>query len=74
MLAPEPAEMLRQALLAREHGMAVPIFMYLDPGTGSLVFQWIVAGLVAGAFTIRMSWRRIVAKFQRGGDGARKDD
>ena len=38
-----------------------PALAYLDPGTGSMVFQWIVAGLLGGAAAFRMvfiRWRR----------------
>ncbi len=38
---------------------------YLDPGTGSLVFQAMVAGLAAGAYTIRMYWSRLRRLFGR---------
>jgi len=36
---------------------------YLDPGTGSYVFQMMIAGLVGAAFAIKMYWRRIKAFF-----------
>jgi hypothetical protein len=44
---------------------AVFTLAYLDAGTGSMVFQWIVAGLLGGAFAFRMSWKRITAMFSR---------
>ena len=34
---------------------------YVDPGTGSFVFQAIVGGLLAAALAVKMFWRRIVA-------------
>lgn len=35
---------------------------YIDMGTGSMIFQMIVAGLVGASFTIKMYWRTIVTK------------
>ncbi len=35
------------------------MFAYLDPGTGSLVLQTSVAGLLGGLFLLKASWRRV---------------
>jgi hypothetical protein len=32
---------------------------YLDPGSGSYIFQLIIAALVGGLFLIKVYWRRI---------------
>ncbi len=40
---------------------------YLDPGTGSLVIQSVVAALAAAAFGLRLYWRRIRMWFKRPG-------
>ena len=40
-------------------------YAYLDPGTGSLVVQAVVAGIAAGAYMLRSYWRRIGALFGR---------
>jgi hypothetical protein len=32
---------------------------YLDPGTGSYVFQVLVAAVIGGLFAIKMFWQRI---------------
>ncbi len=37
---------------------------YLDPGTGSQVFQILIAVFVGGAFTLKMYWRRITEFFR----------
>lgn len=42
---------------------ASPAFAYLDPGTGSIIFQAIVAGLVAALFYFRTIWSRIKSFF-----------
>lgn len=34
-------------------------YAYLDPGTGSYVFQVLVGALLGGAFAIKMFWRNI---------------
>ncbi len=39
------------------------ILAYLDPGTGSMIFQLLIAGLVAGSFAIKIFWGRIKAFF-----------
>jgi hypothetical protein len=36
---------------------------YIDPGTGSYVLQIVIAGLAAGAFAIKLFWRKIKALF-----------
>jgi hypothetical protein len=38
------------------------MFAYLDPGTGSLVLQAWIAGLLGGAFLVKACWRRIREK------------
>jgi len=34
---------------------------YLDPGTGSYVWQMLLAALVGGLFALKMYWQRIKA-------------
>jgi len=38
--------------------------MYLDPGTGSLVFQIILAGLLGISVFIKVFWRKIMNLFK----------
>jgi hypothetical protein len=45
-------------------------FAYLDPGTGSLIVQSVVAALAAVGFGTRMYWRRIRQWFRRSGSPA----
>lgn len=40
-------------------------FAYLDPGSGSLMFQTIVATLAAVAYGVRLYWSRITSWFRR---------
>ncbi len=44
-------------------GLATPLdaHAYIDPGTGSIILQAFVAGIVGALFTIKMYWRRITA-------------
>ena len=38
---------------------------YLDPGTGSFIFQIIIAGVVGGLYTIKTYWRNIKGFFKK---------
>ena len=38
---------------------------YIDPGTGSMILQGIIAGVVGGLVVIKMYWQRIKAIFSR---------
>jgi hypothetical protein len=40
---------------------AGPAHAYLDPGSGSYIFQLIIAALVGLAFVIKTHWQRIKA-------------
>jgi hypothetical protein len=45
-------------------------FAYLDPGTGSLIVQSVIATLAAVAYGLRVYWGRIQVLFRRTPDGA----
>lgn len=36
-------------------------FAYLDPGTGSLILQMLIAGIVGAMFTIKLYWYQFKA-------------
>jgi len=38
---------------------------YVDPGTGSFIFQAVIGGLLAAAVALKVFWRRIVGVFSR---------
>ncbi len=40
-------------------------YAYLDPGTGSILIQMVIGGTLAGAFAIKLFWRRIVDRFSK---------
>jgi hypothetical protein len=39
---------------------------YLDPGTGSMILQGIIAGIAVAGFTLKNYWYRIRAYFGKG--------
>ena len=47
---------------------------YIDPGTGSYIFQLAIAMGLAGAFLVKMYWRKLLSLFSRGRDGGSEDD
>lgn len=42
--------------------LAFPL-LYLDPGSGSLLIQLIIAGLIGIGVTVRLFWSRITGLF-----------
>jgi hypothetical protein len=40
-------------------GVASPAHAYLDPATGSYVFQILMAGLLGALFALKMFWRSV---------------
>ena len=40
---------------------------YLDPGTGSMILQGIIAGIAVAGFTLKSYWYKIRAFFGKGG-------
>lgn len=42
-----------------------PANAYVDPGTGSFIFQVIIGGVLAVAVSVKVFWRRIVGLFVR---------
>ena len=51
-------------------------FAYIDPSTGSYVLQWVLAGLLAAAFAVRMFWGNVksfLGRLFRRGDRAKTE-
>lgn len=46
--------------LMQGQGAVGGLFAYLDPGTGSLILQGILAGIAMSAVMLKMFWRRIL--------------
>ena len=49
------------------------VFLYIDPGAGSLVIQAIIAGLVSIPFFFRNAIRKTFGRFQRKPDDGAAD-
>ena len=45
--------------------MATPAYAYLDPGTGSMILQGIIAGLAMISMTFKMWWYKLISIFKR---------
>jgi len=43
----------------------VPVYAYIDPGTGSALIQGLIAGVAAAGMTLRIYWHRIARFFGR---------
>ena len=43
--------------------LATPSFAYLDPGTGSIILQSILAGIAVAMGVLRLYWYRLKAFF-----------
>ena len=48
-------------------------YAYLDPGTGSILIQGLIAAIAGGLFTLRMYWQRIKNFFSKGSNIAQED-
>jgi hypothetical protein len=64
----KPAPAWHFLLLALGFVLVVPsdALAYIDPGTGSYLFQLAAAGLLAGMFTLRRYWEAVKSTFRRG--------
>lgn len=40
--------------------LPAPAMAYLDPGSGSMIIQVLLAGILGAAFTLKMYWRRFI--------------
>jgi len=47
------------SLVIHQYSFPQDAFAYLDPGTGSYIFQLLIATFIGGIFTIKMYWRKI---------------
>jgi hypothetical protein len=51
--------------LACQCAVSTPLWAYIDPGTGSYVFQIVTAALVGGLVALKVFWGRIWRFFKR---------
>lgn len=45
--------------------IATPALAYIDPGSGSMILQVILAGILGSLFAIKVFWQKVVAFFKR---------
>lgn len=50
-----------------------PAEAYLDPGTGSMVLQAVIAAIAAAAVALKLYWTRLKSLFGRKRAGAEKE-
>jgi len=53
--------------------IATPAYAYLDPGTGSLILQGLIAGLAMISFTFKMWWYKLTSLFKKTDDSEDKE-
>jgi hypothetical protein len=51
-----------------------PASAYIDPGTGSLIWQLLLAGALTAAFLVKRYWSRIRQRLQIGSTTKGEDD
>lgn len=39
--------------------------LYIDPGTGSLILQMIIGGIIASTLFLKRGWKKIVSFFSK---------
>ena len=54
--------------------LAAPSYAYLDPGTGSIILQSILAGIAVAMGVLRLYWYRIKAFFSASGAKPEAED
>ena len=54
--------------------LANPVYAYLDPGTGSMLIQGLLAAIAAASVTIGIFWRRLRSFFSRKNSGEKGPD
>lgn len=52
---------------------ALPAEAYLDPGSGSIVLQAVIAAIAAAAVAVRLYWTRLKSLFGRKRAGAEEE-
>jgi hypothetical protein len=48
----------------------IAAFAYIDPGTGSILIQGLIAAIAAIGVTLKLYWHRFVGLFRRKSDGS----
>ncbi len=45
-----------------------PVYAYLDPGTGSFLFQLVIGVLVGAGFLLKVYWKKVKGLFTKQSD------
>jgi hypothetical protein len=45
--------------------IATPVYAYLDPGTGSMILQGIIAGIAMISMTFKIWWYKLTSVFKK---------
>lgn len=56
-------------VLALVLGICSPAYAYLDPGTGSIILQGLIAGIAVAGVTIKAYWYKLLSLFGKGRPG-----
>ena len=49
------------------------VFAYIDPGSGSLILQGIIAGIAMGLYTIKLYWYKFKSLFSKSKESEKND-
>ena len=74
MKQPKVHRSLIAAVLLAAFASSLPRASYLDPGTGSYVFQVVVGTVLAVGVTVKMTWRRMWGFVARKPKARREED
>lgn len=55
--------MPRSLFIALLLSLSTPAWAYLDPGTGSMILQGLIAGIAVAGFTIKTYWYKLRSLF-----------
>ncbi len=53
------------AIWAAAYMTVRPVYAYLDPGTGSFIFQLIAGAVVGGLVVLKVYWKKITSFFTK---------
>jgi hypothetical protein len=54
--------------------LALPAQAYVDPGTGSFIFQAVIGGALAAAVALKVFWKKITGVFSRKDEAPATDE
>jgi hypothetical protein len=54
--------------------LALPAQAYVDPGTGSFIFQAVIGGALAAGVALKVFWKRITGVFSRKDEAPAADE